>query len=291
MPDRQIGIRKLRGRIRHGGTQRPYRQITFLRQEQKPLRFRNFYASGTVWPNACYGAEHGGFAATGGPVQQNTLAGMDCRRQGVGQGFTVGQLQYYPIQQNGADIIALHFDARLLIPRGFHRFVKSGKPVDAGLPFGERTECIDKRGQGILHMAESGNDLHQTAELDCARKITRRSYKERKDDGKLCIKCGSHVQPLGSAHDLPPVIAYASKSLRQLRLLFMLAAVQRDRFRIFADTDQTETEIRLETLLVEILMDLRFAYPCDQYRADAGIGDGEPYHVTRDSPLLRAEHE
>src|SRR3569832_2948316 len=137
MADCQIGIRLLSGRISDCATQRADRKITSLRQKQKFLRLWYLDTSGAIGPDTGNCTKQGGLAAPGWSAKQDSLPQTEFRRQRIRQYSSTWQRQYHIVKQDGADIVALHGNSHFLVKRFFDCGIESGKPVDAGFPFGE----------------------------------------------------------------------------------------------------------------------------------------------------------
>ncbi len=164
--------------------------------------------------------------------------------------------------------------------RVLHGLDKGLQTLDGGAPVGNAGVRADEPGHRALHLTEGLRRLRQAAELNLPGKVTRRGHQDGEDDGELAIKRAVPGEQLLPLHDAPPVAPHIGKAVAVSGQFALLAVVERNAFVVFAGTRQTEAEIRLVALLVEVEPNQRLAHPMRQHAAHPGIQNGDPHHVT-----------
>jgi hypothetical protein len=130
-----------------------------------------------------------------------------------------------------------------------------------------------------LDLAEGIGNLHQTAELYCAREVTRRPHDEGKHHGRLIVAHSEKGQELLSLHDRPPVVYHRRETSAESAQFVFLAPIQGDILAVLAEAYQIEAKVGLISLLVKVERDKRFTDLVREPGADNSVADGHPNHI------------
>jgi hypothetical protein len=126
--------------------------------------------------------------------------------------------------------------------------LETAEPLGYCLPGSDVGVRRDNERERTLHRREGIHYLHQAAQLDLFREVTRCDRDNRKDDCYLGIACREPCETLLALHDLPKVFEHAVESLIEDVELDALTSIESDAFRVFAHPHQTETKVSFEPL-------------------------------------------
>ena len=175
--------------------------------------------------------------------------------------------------------------------RPIDRCVERGETIEHRLEVREADIRADEEAQRRIDLAESAGDLHQRAEQDLAEKIERRADDEGEVLAHLVVAGGEGGQPLTDVDDAHVIVEHVAESAHGVAGLDGLAAQQRDLLAVFAQTGQTEAEVRLVLLLAEIERDQRMADPMGEPGADRGVDERDPEQQARHDDGEAGERE
>src|ERR1700751_3643604 len=157
-----------------------------------------------------------------------------------------------------------------------------GEPLHYSLIFGDLRVGADNERQRVLHLAKGRDYLHQAAELDGFREISRSCHHEREDDRELSITGGEPGQLLATPDNSPPIPYNPLEADLKCVEFARLTTIEGDVLCVLAEPDHAEAKIGLVALLIKVKLNQGITDPASEHRPAHGIDKRGKDHGTRD---------
>ena len=236
-------------------------------------------------PQARQGAQQGGLAAAGRPLDQQRLPGTQRKIQAPQQRPAIGTRHV----QSG-DLQRVRQRLRLDRRQRARRRVgieEAGQAVEGGAVLRERVVRGAKERQRILHLAERLRGLHHVAQLDRAAEKALRLQQERKHHRHLAHDQVEAVELQTPVHTRPQVGDVGRKARPERGALDRLALVEGHVLGVLAQSQQRVAEVGGQPFGQEVQADQR---PADAKGEQRGHDDVQVHHEHHGARDLHPRH-